>query len=97
MAISESESKAVSFPLGRIVMTAGAVERLSFSSIATALLRHARADWGDVNDASRRENERGLKYGMSLLSVYRDWHGIAFWVMTEADRSATTVLLPDDY
>ena len=97
MTTSESESKTVSFPLGQIVLTANAVERLAFSSIATALLRHARGDWGEVSETSREENERGLQYGMSLLSVYHDWHGIVFWVMTEADRKTSTVLLPADY
>jgi len=97
MTTSESESKAVSFPLGQIVMTEGAVNRVSFSSIATGLLRHAGGDWGDTSDAGKRENDAALKYGMRLLSVYHDWHGIVFWVMTEADRKTTTVLLPEDY
>jgi len=97
MTTSESELKAVSFPLGRIVMTANAVKSVWLTDAASALLRHARGDWGEIGEASRDENERGLAYGMRLLSVYHDRAGVAFWIITEADRRTTTVLLPADY
>jgi hypothetical protein len=87
----------LSFPLGRIVMTANAVEKLSLDAIATALLRHTRGDWGDVSDEDRRLNDSSLLHGLQLHSAYRDRRGASFWVITEGDRSLTTVLLPADY
>lgn len=85
------------FELGKVVVTSQALIRIPVEDISVALGRHACGDWGEVSDTSREENERGLKYGMNLLSVYHDWHGIVFWVITEADRKTTTVLLPADY
>jgi hypothetical protein len=67
------------------------------ADIARALIRHGKGDWGDVSGADREENELSLKDGYRLLSVYHDRKGVKFWIITEADRSATTVLLPDDY
>ena len=96
MSKSDRQSE-VSFPMGRIVMTANAVRTLPLSDVATGLLRHARGDWGDVGEAGRRENESALSQGSSLHSAYHNRRGVAFWVMTEATRSLTTVLLPDDY
>ena len=85
------------FPLGRIVMTDGASQALSPHDIATALLRHARGDWGEVCSPDWEVNGRALEGGGRLLSAYHDRRGVRFWIVTEADRSATTVLLPDDY
>ena len=59
--------------------------------------RHQAGDWGDVSEHDRQENELSLKQGFRLLSVYRAASGVKFWIITEADRSATTVLLPQDY
>jgi len=59
--------------------------------------RHANADWGNLTDDDWLENDRALESGRRLLSAYQDRNGTPFWVITEADRSATTVLLPDDY
>lgn len=87
----------LSFPLGRIVMTTNAVEKLSLDAIATGLLRHTRGDWGDVSEEDRRLNDSSLIHGLQLHSAYRDRRGTAFWVITESDRSLTTVLLPADY
>jgi hypothetical protein len=85
------------FPLGRIVITDNAVQTVSLAGIATALIRHAQGDWGDVSDTSRGQNEWALKHGGRLLSVYKDFRCASFWVMTETDRGTTTVLLPGDY
>ena len=87
----------LSFPLGTIVATPGALEAVSGNEIAEALHRHARADWGDVCAEDREENDLSLREGYRLLSVYHTASGARFWVITEADRSATTVLLPDEY
>ena len=85
------------FSLGRIVMTESATQTLLHNDIATALLRHARGDWGDVCTEDRDANESALWDGLRLFSVYHDRKGVKFWIMTEADRNTTTVLLPADY
>jgi hypothetical protein len=85
------------FSLGRIVMTESATQTLLHNDIATALLRHARGDWGDVCTEDRDANESALWDGLRLFSVYHDRKGVKFWIMTEADRNTTTVLLPHDY
>ena len=85
------------FRLGHIVATPNALERLSQDDILTAIGRHQAGDWGDVSVADREENELSLKQGFRLLSVYHSGNGTKFWLITEADRSATTVLLPEDY
>ena len=86
-----------SFPLGRVVITPNAQEALEHADIHHALQRHAFRDWGDVCTEDKAENELSLKEGFRLLSAYADRKGTRFWIITEADRSATTVLLPEDY
>ena len=88
---------AAKFPLGRTVTTPNALNHLTYDDIAAGLLRHVTGDWGDVDGHDRRENDRSLKNGGRLLSVYRAASGTTFWIITEADRSSTTVLLPEDY
>ena len=85
------------FSLGRIVMTESATQTLSHNDIATALLRHARGDWGDVCAEDRDANESALWEASRLHSVYHDRKGVKFWIVTEANRNTTTVLLPEDY
>ena len=84
------------FPLGWVVMTAHAAEQLDPQAIAEGLRRHASGDWGEVSEEDRQENELSLIDGYRLLSVYGSGEG-RFWIITEADRSVTTVLMPDDY
>lgn len=88
---------AAKFPLGRLVATPNALENIPNPDIMAALQRHLTGDWGDVDEHDRKENEFSLKEGFRLLSVYRSARGVKFWIITEADRSATTVLLPEDY
>ena len=87
------------FPLGQIVATPGALEVLeSFhQSPAEFLRRHVRGDWGELSADDIAENEFSLKNGFRLLSSYITAAGAKIWVITEEDRSLTTVLLPDDY
>ena len=85
------------FPLGQTVITSNAQGQLDPEDVLTALRRHAAGDWGDVDEHDRKENELSLKEGFRLLSVYSDRHDTKFWIITEADRSVTTVLLPEDY
>jgi hypothetical protein len=85
-------------PLGRIVATPGALEVLSEAGEDPLgfLARHASGDWGELDPHDRRENERSLKHGWRLLSSY-PVGGKTVWITTEADRSVTTILLPEEY
>ena len=85
------------FPLGDFYVTAAVDKMLDPADISQALARHSQGDWGDVGKDDRKENELSLAEGYRLFSVYHDRHGVKFWIITERDRSATTVLLPDDY
>jgi hypothetical protein len=85
------------FDLGRTVSTPGALDALTLDEIATAFSRHANGDWGDVCREDWEENELSLREGFRLLSVYHTARGAKFYVITEANRSATTVLLPSEY
>lgn len=87
------------FSLGRIVATPAALAALVVANVSshTLLARHARSDWGDLDDHDRQENERALTDVTRLLSAYLLPDGSKVWIITEADRSATTLLLPDEY
>ena len=85
------------FDMGNIVMTPGAADQLSPSDMLVSLGRHARGDWGEVDDADRQTNEESLKCGDRLLSAYRSRNGVTFWIITESDRSVTTILMPEEY
>jgi hypothetical protein len=85
------------FPLGEVVITANANSQLQSEHIATALKRHAQGDWGDLCDEDKHQNELCLEQGCRLFSSYRSVADCTFWIITEADRSITTVLLPTDY
>lgn len=84
------------FNLGQTVITSNALDKLNQFTVADAILRHACGDWGDVCEEDRQSNEDALKDGNRLLSVYKDKDEV-FWIITEWDRSVTTVLLPEDY
>ena len=85
------------FSLGRIVATRNAIEKLTWEDMLIGIQRHQAGDWGDVCADDRKENELSLEKGFRLLSVYQSASGVKFWIITEADRSATTVLVPEDY
>ena len=85
------------FRLGKIVSTPNALDQLTQDDILMGIQRHQAGDWGDMDEHDRQENELSLKQGLRLLSVYHAGSGVKFWLITEADRSATTVLLPEDY
>jgi len=87
------------FPLGRTLITPGAIATLDEAGQMPAefLRRHASGDWGELSDDDRGENELSLKEGFRLLSAYRTAKGAKIWVITEADRSVTTILLPSEY
>jgi len=85
------------FTLGRTVITANAQSNLSPEDILASLRRHHSGDWGDVGKEDWNENDLSLRKGLRLVSVYHSTDRIEFWIITEADRSVTTVLLPEDY
>ena len=86
----------IRFPLGQIVITRNAAGRLSTREIHESLKRHESGDWGELDPADTHENERALRDGNRILSAYGTGEN-RFWIITEADRSVTTVLLPEDY
>lgn len=85
------------FPTGKLVTTSRALAALSFDDITGALARHARGDWGDLDAEDRRANDHGLAGDGRLVSQYQSRMGVRFYIITEGDRSVTTVLLPEDY
>jgi hypothetical protein len=85
------------FPCGRLVATRGALDQLNFEDVLAAFLRHVHGDWGELCEDDRLENERSLREGFRLFSVYKDRNGTKFYIITEWDRSITTILLPEDY
>ena len=85
------------FALGRTVITRGAHEALEQEDVLAALTRHVTGDWGDVCPDDWQANDSALQVGTRLLSAYHTEEGRKFWIITEADRSVTTVLLPEEY
>ncbi len=85
------------FKPGKLVVTPHVLEKVPRDELTDALTRHLRGDWGDVCDEDRISNDRAIKEGNRILSIYHSKDGVAFWIITEADRSATTILLPSDY
>lgn len=85
------------FSIGRLLSTPGALAKVSPEEMFTALSRHANGDWGDVNEHDRQENELSLQHGLRLFSVYHSQARVRFWIITEASRASTTVLLPEEY
>ena len=85
------------FHLGMLVITSNASATLNPEDVQRAIGRHRRCDWGNLCPEDMRENERALHTEGRLFSTYADRTGTKFYIITEADRSATTVLLPEDY
>jgi hypothetical protein len=84
------------FPLGQVAITANASLRLSTEEVLAALKRHSCGDWGDLCPEDAMANDSALAHGGRLFSAYGQGAD-RFWIITEADRSETTVLLPEDY
>ena len=87
------------FPLGETYITPGAEEALMMAGQTGIefLRRHMSGDFGELVDEDAQENELSLQEGFRVLSVYRTAKGQKLWIITEADRSATTILLPSEY
>ena len=86
-----------SFQLGKIVITRAAIAEVSPDDIFIAVRRHALGDWGNVEPEDRQANDDALQGSDRLLSSYQSARQIEFWILTEWDRSVTTILLPSDY
>ena len=89
----------IKFEPGRIVATPGALEafRASGDDPLAYLARHLAGDWGDLSAGDKQENELSVREGFRILSAYTLSDGTKIWIITEADRSATTFLLPEEY
>ena len=92
----ETQSSTKPFALGETVITANALAQLQTEDVHRALARHARGDWGDLDPEDAATNELSITEGFRLLSAYTDRHGVKFWIITEWDRSVTTVVLPGE-
>lgn len=82
---------------GVVCITPGATDRLNCDDVRNALSRHICGDWGIVNLDDWHENDSALRNGYRILSAYVDRNSQKFWIITEADRSTTTILLPEEY
>ena len=87
------------FPLGDVVATPGALDALREAKQEPLglLRRHQTGDWGDLDEEDKAENEFSLTHDLRLLSAYTLPTQVKIWVITEADRSVTTLLLPAEY
>ena len=92
-------AKSIRFELGTVVGTPAAVRCLRQCGVDpdTLLARHQSGDWGELTLEDRNENERSVISGLRILSSYPMANGESIWIITEADRSATTFLLPEEY
>jgi len=87
------------FPLGYIVATPGALDALARANQSPQefLNRHVTGDWGELGDEDKAENNYSLKHGFRILSSYKTAAGEKLWLITESDRSLTTLLQPEEY
>ena len=83
--------------LGQILITPGAHDDLDLKDVASSLVRHASGDWGDMCEEDWAYNDEALENGGRIMSAYHDRNDIKFWIITEWDRSATTIMLPSEY
>ena len=92
-------SKQPAFELGQVVATPGALIALQKAGQEPSefLSLHVNREWGDLSDEDRKQNDYSLEHGFRLLSSYRTNAGDKLWIITEPDRSATTLLLPKEY
>ena len=92
------------FPLGRTTMTTNLQRQLQEANpegwneeLLALIDRHVSGDWGDLEEFDQQQNDLALEQGGRILSSYTTSKGIKLWIITEADRSYTTALLPSDY
>jgi hypothetical protein len=101
----ETDSPTKRFELGQIVSTPGALQACDRQHMRTCLERHMVGDWGCVDDEDKTTNNEAVKSGYRVVSAYpidpakpsQGFGENTLWIITEADRSVTTFLLPDEY
>jgi hypothetical protein len=96
---TETTPVLVRFPLGRVFLTPGAIEVLAEAGQLAQdfISRHARLEQGELSDEDHRENLFSVNRPLRIFSAFKTARGVKIWVITEADRSATTALLPSEY
>ena len=89
----------VALELGQVLATPGAIRAFEEAGQTGLefLTRHEAGDWGEVDSEDWQENELSVREGFRILSAYKLTTGVRIWIITEADRSATTILLPEEY
>lgn len=95
--MSEQPIPVARFKVGKIVATPRALQSLAPEDIARAIVRHQSGDWGELDAEDCEANDHAVNHGLRILSQYRSAKGVTFWLITEADRSSTCVLLPEEY
>jgi len=87
------------FELGKLVATPGALDAFARTGEMPLpfLARHSNRDWGELDEEDKIENDCSVEHGFRIFSAYRLADGTRIWIITEADRSATTILLPEEY
>ena len=83
--------------MGLLVITRNALNTINRKDYSEGLQKHLQGDWGNLCQEDRNLNDLALKKGGRLFSAYQSSEGIKYWIITEADKSATTILLPEDY
>lgn len=104
MVDSNEENTSPLFPLGRVVMTPNVQAKLQEAhpdrweaELMGLIHRHASGDWGDLDEDDKRQNDLAPNRGLSIFSAYTTSYKVKIWIISEADRNVTTVLLPEDY
>ena len=97
--LANQSSQQPLFSLGQVYATPGAIAALEESeeNPLSYLTRHVSGDWGELSDEDKAENDFSVANGYRILSSYRTANGVKFWIITEWDRSVTTLLLPSEY
>ncbi len=85
------------FKLGAVRVTPGVRSALTPNELITSLSRHFEGDWGELDEHDWKQNDEAVDSGLRILSTYVARDGMKFWIITEHDRSATTILLPNEY
>ncbi len=85
------------FEVGTIVITRGAESGICPEDVYRGLVRHMSGDWGDLTEFDWKQNDAATEFGGRILSRYVSSDGTIFWIITESDRSLTTILLPSEY
>lgn len=87
----------INIELGRVYMTNGIESEVEMDDVIKALMRYTKGDWGELEESDKELNNRAIKDGERIFAKYYDKNKKAFYIITEWDRSVTTILLPSEY